>query len=233
MREIKRFDFTKIAEDLGYCPPARPELPIPPPSPSGQAGPNVPGGPGKTAGGGNRLQEMWPDSRALELLHYFDDKVAPGQEIEFEGHPICWAMIALLHKLTANPCFLYMPPFGKSLPLQPLKRTAQPKDNPLMKFAITEQGDDVRIVVTLLQDGNPNPFQMPFDEIEIQDIPPGKNLWLELDGRHYLFLFPIAKTFGQNCSTIYYKEGGKKWYCVVSNTPDAQVGDTPELSPFA
>lgn len=106
------------------------------------------------------VQDYVPDERAMRLQDHFNDYVASGEPIEFEGHSICWAMIALLQKLRKNQVLMYMPPFGKSLDLIPMRRVADPKDNPMMKFDITEQGDDVHIVVTLLNDGNPDPFQM-------------------------------------------------------------------------
>lgn len=163
---------------------------------------------------------------------YFADYEKSGDPIEFEGHSICWAMIALLQKLRKNQVLMYMPPFGKSLDLLPMKRVDDPKDNPMMCFDITEQGKDVRIVVTLLGGGNPDPFQMSLGDVEIKEIGSGKNIWLELVGGHFLFMFDMPGTFGADCNTMYYKEGGETWYCVASNDPAVQVGDKPEKSPF-
>lgn len=244
--EIKRINFNEVAAALGYV--AEPGGPGPggPGGPGGK-GPGGPGGPGGGKPSGPpqfptdpesirknslRFQKMWPDDRAMALQNYFDDYVASGEPIEFEGHSICWAMIALQQKLLKNKVLMYMPPFGKSLDLIPMKRVANPKDNPMMKFDVTEQGDDVRIVVTLLNGGNPDPFQMSLGDVEIQDIAPGKNIWLELVGAHYLFMFDMPKTFGADCRTMYYKEGGEQWYCVASNDPAVHVGDKPAKSPF-
>lgn len=247
MSEIKRFNFNQVAADLGYV--AEPGAGGPggpggkPGAPGGK--PGGPGGPGgKPAKAPNfsdpelirknalRFKAMWPDDRAMKLLHYFDDYVESGEPIDFEGHSICWAMIALQQKLRKNQVLMYMPPFGKSLELLPMKRVANPKDNPMMKFDITEKGDDVRIVVTLLGGGNPDPFQMSLGDVEIQDIAPGKNIWLELVGGHFLFMFDMPKTFGGDCRTMYYKEGGETWYCVASNVPEVQLGDKPGKGPF-
>lgn len=221
-------------------------------APGGPGG--APGGPGGASGGPGgkpaggapnfsdpelirknalRFKAMWPDERSMKLINeYFADYEKSGDPIDFEGHSICWAMIALQQKLLKNTVYMYMPPFGKSLDLVPMKRVAEPQDNPMMKFDVTEQGDDVRIVVTLLGGGNPDPFQMPLSDVEIKEIGSGKNIWLELVGGHFLFMFAFPKTFGADCNTMYYKEGGETWYCVASNTPDVNVGDKPEKSPF-
>ncbi len=241
MSEIKRFNFNQVAADLGYV--AEPGTGGPGGGPGGK--PGGPGGPGgKPAKAPNfsdpelirknaqRFKVMWPDDRAMKLLDYFNDYVESGEPIDFEGHSICWAMIALQQKLRKNQVLMYMPPFGKSLEMLPMKRVAHPKDNPMMKFDITEKGDDVRIVVTLLGGGNPDPFQMSLGDVEIQDIGPGKNIWLELVGGHFLFMFAMPKTFGDDCRTMYYKEGGETWYCVASNDPAVKQGDKPGKSPF-
>ena len=199
MEEIKHFNFTQIAAELGY-----PE------------------------------DTEWPDDQCIALLDYFNDYAVSGQPIEFEKHCIGWAMLALLQKLRNNKVSLYIPPLGKSLDLDPMRRVPEPKDNPMMQFDITEQGDDVHIVVKLLNGGNPNPFQMPLGDVEIREIGSGKNIWLELaEGKgHYLFVFDMPKTFGGDCRTMYYKEGGETWYCVASNHPSVRVGDKPGDSPF-
>ena len=239
MAEIKRFNFNDIAAELGYV--AEPGAGGPGGRPAG--GPGGPGG--KPAGGppnfsdpelikknAQRFKVMWPDERAMRLQDRFNDYVESGEPIEFEGHSICWAMIALIQKLRKNEVLMFMPPFGKSLELKPMQRVAEPKDNPMMKFDITEQGDDVRIVVTLLGGGNPDPFQMSLGDVEIKEIGSGKNIWLELVGGHFLFMFDMPKTFGGDCHAMYYKEGGETWYCVASNDPAIHLGDKPGKSPF-
>ena len=247
MADIKRFDFNKIAADLGYVAEGGPGGPggRPAGGPGGKpaGGPGGPGGkPGKAPDFSDpelirknalRFKAMWPDDRAMKLIGgYFADYEKSGDPIEFEGHSICWAMIALLQKLRKNQVLMYMPPFGKSLDLLPMKRVDDPKDNPMMRFDITEQGKDVRIVVTLLGGGNPDPFQMSLGDVEIREIGPGKNIWLELVGGHFLFMFDMPKTFGDDCNAMYYKEGGETWYCVASNDPTVKVGDKPAKSPF-
>ena len=179
-------------------------------------------------------ETTWPDDQCMVLLDYFEDYAASGQPIEFEKHCVGWAMLAVLQKLRNNKVSLYIPPLGKSLNLTPMKRVAEPKGNPMMRFDITEAGDDVHIVVTLLNGGNPNPFQMPFGDIEIKDIGSGKNIWVEFSkGKgHYLFVFDMPGTFGDDCRTMYYKEDGTTWYCVASNDPEVKVGDKPDRSPF-
>jgi hypothetical protein len=222
--EIKRFNFNDIAANLGYVAEAEP------PRPASGGDPHK--DPDAIRRNSLRFQKMWPKDRAMKLLHYFDDFVESGAPIEFEGHSICWAMIALQQRLRNNRVLMYMPPFGKSLEMLPLRRVAQPKDNPMMQFDITEQGNDVRIVVTLLNGGSPDPFQVSLGDVEIQEIGPGKNIWLELVGGHYLFMFAFPKTFGGDCNTMYYKEGGADWYCVVSNDPTVQVGSQPDSCPI-
>ena len=149
--EIKRFNFNQVAADLGYVAEDGPGGPGGRPA----GGPGGPGG--KPAGGppqfptdpesirrnSLRFQKMWPDERSMALQDYFNDYVASGEPIEFEGHSICWAMIALQQKLRANKVLMYMPPFGKSLDLVPMQRVAEPKDNPMMRFDVTEQGNYV------------------------------------------------------------------------------------------
>lgn len=246
MAEIKRFNFNQVAADLGYVAEPGPGGPGGPGGGKPAGGPGGPGGPGggKPAGAPNfsdpelikknaqRFKVMWPDERSMRLLDYFNDYVESGAPIDFEGHSICWAMIALQQKLLKNQVLMYMPPFGKSLEMLPMKRVAEPKDNPMMKFDVTEEGNDVRIVVTLLGGGNPDPFQMSLGDVEIKEIGSGKNIWLELVGGHFLFMFAMPKTFGGDCNTMYYKEGGETWYCVASNDPAVKVGDKPEKSPF-
>ena len=176
----------------------------------------------------------WPDDQCMKLLEYFDTCAASGQPVVFEKHCVGWAMLAILQKLRKNEVSLYIPPLGRSLELAPMKRVAEPGENPMMRFDITDRGEDVHIVVTLLNDGNPNPFQVPFRDIEIREIGTGKNIWLEFaEGKgHYLFVFDMPKTFGDDCRTMYYKEEGTTWYCVASNDPAVKVGDKPAKSPF-
>ncbi len=239
---IERINFNDVAAALGYVAEGGPGGPGRGAGGSGGPGgagagkpsgpPKFPTDPASIRRNSERFKKMWPDDRAMKLQDYFNDYVVSGRPIEFEGHSICWAMIALQQKLLPNRVLMYMPPFGKSLDLIPMKRVENPRDNPMMKFDITEQGDDVRIVVTLLNDGNPDPFQMSLGDVEIKEIGSGKNIWLELVGAHYLFMFDMPKTFGKDCKTMYYKEGGEQWYCVASNEPSVKVGDKPAKSPF-
>ncbi len=111
---------------------------------------------------------MWPKERILKLLDYFEPQAENGEPVEFLDHPACWGMIALQQKLVHNKVLLFMPPFGKSLEVLPFKQTDNPKDNPMMGFDMEEKGDDVLITMTLLGDGNPDPFQMPLADVEIQ-----------------------------------------------------------------
>ena len=87
------------------------------------------------------------------------------------------------------------------------------------------------MLLTVHLDPEKGPFDMPFDRIAAPEIPDGKNLYVRLDGRHLLFTFPVALTYGEKCRSIIMDYSGD-CICAVSHRPDLAVGSRTE-NPFA
>ena len=247
MSEMKRYNFNQVAADLG----AEVEGPGghggpggPGGGPGGQGGPGGPGGgPGGPGGGfpaggftpemskrsGERLAKMWPVERALKLFDYFAEQKASGEDVEFEGHPACWAMMALVDYLKDNKIYMYMPPFGKSLVLEAFTIGDEPVEGQLSTFTVEEKGEDVHLTATLNNGGNPDPFGIPFSSNVAPAIAAGKNIYIDLVGAHYIAVFSLPWTY-PDCKAMFMRMPDAT-YCVKSNTPEYQVGQTVE-NPF-
>lgn len=115
-----------------------------------------------------------------------------------------------------------MPGSTEYYPLQHIRPGGTPQESQPCTFAVKESGDNVLLTVTLKPDGTP--FDLPFGEITAPEIPAGKNIFVRLEGRHLLFTFPVALTYGAHCKTIVMDYAGE-CFCAVSNTPEVHVGD--------
>jgi hypothetical protein len=178
---------------------------------------------------GMRLAKMWPAERALKLFDYFAKEAETGEPLEFEGHPACWAMMALVEYLKNNKLYMYMPPFGKSLTLEPFKIGDTPVEGQLCTYEVEEKGENVHLTATLNNGGNPDPFAIPFGENVAPAIAAGKNIYIDLVGAHYIAVFPMPWTY-PDCKAMFMRMSDAT-YCVVSNTPEYKVGQTVE-NPF-
>jgi hypothetical protein len=172
---------------------------------------------------------MWPAERALTLFDYFAKEAETGEPLEFEGHPACWAMMALVEYLKNNKLYMYMPPFGKSLTLEAFKTGGDPVDGQLCTYEVEEKGDNVHLTATLTNGGNPDPFGIPFGDNVAPAIAAGKNIYVDLVGAHYIAVFPLPWTY-PDCKAMFMRMPDAT-YCVVSHTPEYKVGQTVE-NPF-
>lgn len=219
--QIRRVNFDDIARELGA------EV-----KPSGPPAGGPPAG-GPPSGGSHmpdsakRLAEIWTVERTLKLLDYFDKEAESGEPLEFEGHPACWTMMALLAKLRKCDLYMYMPPFGKSLVMAPFTIGDTPVDGQIATFEAEEKGENVRLVAT--QADGPNPFTIPYGDTVAPKIEPGKNIYVELHGARYLEVFGVPWTY-PDCKAMFMKMSDAT-YCIVSNTPEYKVGQTVEY-PF-
>lgn len=227
MSEIRRISFDAVARDLGADVPPRG-----PGGPGGKRPPAPPAGgftPEMSRQSGLRLAKMWPAERALKLPDYFAKEAESGEPLEFEGHPACWAMMMLVDRLKNNELYLYMPPFGKSLKLEAFSIGTEPAEGQLSTFEVEEKGQDVHLTATLTNGGNPDPFAIPFSANVAPAIAPGKNIYVELIGAHYLAVFSLPWTY-PDCNAMFMKMADAT-YCVMSHTPEYQAGQTVEF-PF-
>lgn len=252
---MERYNFNQVAADLGYVAEGGPGGPGGGPGGPGGApggapagGPGGPGGPGggmpemkkgpngvpifpasASKSNAERFAKMWPVERALKLFDYFKDAKENSTPLEFEGHPACWAMIALCGYLRNCQLSMYMPPFQRSFDLAPFTVADKPLDWQMFSTDLEENGDDVHLTLTLGDGGNPDPFRIPYGDNVVPPIADGKNIFVELVGAHYLVTFSLAWTY-PNCNTLWYNNGDV-CYCAYSNDPSVKVGDTKPL-PF-
>lgn len=219
MSELRRINFDAVARELGADVPQRgPGGPgkRPPPPPGGAFTPEM------SRQSALRLAGMWPVERSLKLLAYFAKQAETGEALEFEGHPACWAMMALVNQLKKCPLYMYMPPFGKSLKLEAFSIGGAPAEGQLSTFEVEERGENVRLTATLTNGGNPDPFAIPFSENVAPAIAPGKNIYVDLVGAHYIAVFSLPWTY-PDCKAMFMRMADGT-YCVASNTPEYQVG---------
>lgn len=232
MSTSNRISFNDVARDLGYT-----EDPRPGGAPGGAPGgemPRSPGGipqfsPEMSKQSALRMAKMWPKERALKLFDYFKEAADARKPIEFDGHPACWAMMALCNYLKDCELSLYLAPFQKSLNLAPFSVGESPVQGQMCTFEVTEKGNDVKLTVILGDDGNPDPFKIPLGSVVAPLIASGKNIYVELVGAHYLFTFGLPRTY-PDCKAMYMKMTDG-CYCVMSNEDGINVGDTVDY-PF-
>lgn len=234
---MERISFTDVAKALGY------EEAGGPGGPGGAPG-GAQGGPGampKSENGipqfspemskrsAERMAQMWPKERALKLFDYFKDAAENGSALEFEGHPACWAMMALCAYLKKCDLHMYMPPFQKSLILAPFTIGDKPVNGQMCTFEVEQKGEAVKLSVILGDGGNPDPFKIPFGDTVSPAIAPGKNIYVELVGPHYLVTFSLPWTY-PDCKNMYMNMPDG-CYCVYSSDGSANVGDIVDF-PF-
>ena len=137
-------------------------------------------------------------------------------------------MLAVMHLLRDCRIQTYIGVFDRTLPITAYGTGTAPAEGQPCSFSVEEQGDDVLLTVHL--DPDKGPFDMPFSQITAPEILAGKNIFVRLDGRHLLFTFPLALTYGADCRSIIMDYSGE-CFCSVSNTPELAVGEIVE-SPF-
>lgn len=172
---------------------------------------------------------VWGKEGGERVLAYLNAHYPPGSYFEYDGHGDCWMMLAIMDQLRDRELATYIGgPFGRTLKLEAYCTDITPIANQPCTFTVEEQGENVLLTVHLTPDGTP--FDLPFRDIVAPEIPAGKNIYVRLDGRHLLFAFPVALTYGESCKSIIMDYAGE-CVCAVSHRPDISVGDKTE-SPF-
>ena len=131
-------------------------------------------------------------------------------------------MMALMDELKDNDVYLCMPPANQDLKLEAYTIGDKPVDGQMATFTVEEKGNDVHLLATLNNGGNPDPFAMPMHENVAPAIAAGKNIYAELYGAHYIAVFNLPLTY-PDCNAMFMKLGDAT-YCVKSNTPEYKVG---------
>ena len=209
----ERVYFFELAKDMGIQ-----GMELPPkelPKPAGEAAmvhPNV-----------------WRKDGGEKLLQWLEERYHPGDIFEYDGHGDCWLMLAVMHQLRGCDIRTYIGAgFDRTLPITAYQIGGVPQESQPCTFTVEDSGDDVLLTVRLKPDGTP--FDLPFGEIIAPEIPAGKNIFVRLEGRHLLFTFPVALTYGERCNTIVMDYAGE-CFCAVSNSEEIHVGDLVE-NPF-
>ncbi len=212
----ERLYFHQLSQELGI---------------SGEQLPPMSGPPAPPAAGNRPMTHpnVWRKEGGEKLLAYLKAHYAPGDSLEYDGHADCWLMLAMMDQMRDCKISTYIGAgFDRVLPITAYKTGNHPTPGQPCTFTLEERGNDVCLTVHL--DPNGGPFNMPLDQITAPEIPAGKNIFVRLDGRHLLFTFPIALTYGTTCRSIVMDYDGE-CFVSVSNTPDLAVGDLIE-NPF-
>ena len=167
-------------------------------------------------------KNVWNKEAALKALDWLEAQYAPGEVFAYDGHGDCWLMLAVMYRLRDRDIQAYIGAFGNSLPIRACKTEGEPPEKQSCTFEVAEQGDDVLVTVHLSPDAGP--FDCPMDEIVAPALPAGKNIYLRLDGRHLLNLFPLALTYGDTCRTLCV-DYADECVCSVSHVPEVETGD--------
>lgn len=166
---------------------------------------------------------VWRKDGGEKLMKWLEERYHPGDVFEYDGHADCWLMLAVMHQLRACDIQTYIGAgFDRTLPITAYRIGGAPQETQPCTFTVKESGDNVLVTVHLKPDGTP--FDLPFSEIVAPELPAGKNIFVRLDGRHLLFTFPMALTYGTHCKTL-VMDYADECFCAVSNTPEVQVGD--------
>lgn len=218
MEEILKF--SELAQKLGVD-AGLPAMPGGAPGGPGGA-PGGPGGPGGAPGGSMIHSNTWGKEGGLKALEYLKQYAKEGESFVYDGHGDCWLMLAVLYQLRMCDLATYIGAFGKNLPLKAYAVGSTPKEGQPVYFDVKEEGDNILITANL--DPDKTPFDMPFDQIVAPEIPEGKNIYVRLNGRHLLFVFPLSLTYGDKAKAI-FMDYADDCYCSVSNTSEVSVGD--------
>lgn len=209
----ERVFFFELAKELGIA-----GAELSPPKPAGMPGPETMVHP-----------NVWHRDGGDKLLKWLEERYRPGDVFEYDGHADCWLMLAVMHQLRECDIRTYIGAgFDRTLPITAYRLGGAPQEKQPCMFSVREAGNNVQLTVHLKADGTP--FDLPFCDIVAPELPAGKNIFVRLDGRHLLFAFPVALTYGACCNTIVMDYAGE-CICAVSNTPEIQVGDLVE-NPF-
>lgn len=166
---------------------------------------------------------VWRKEGGQKLLAYLKAHYAPGDALEFDGHADCWLMLAMMDQMRDCQISTYIGAgFDRTLPIVAYKTGGAPAENQPCTFTLEEFGDYVYLTVHLRP--NSGPFDLYFGDIVAPEISPGKNIVVHLDGRHLLFTFPVALTYGKTCRSI-IMDYDHECFVSVSNTPNLAVGD--------
>lgn len=190
--------------------------------------PRKPDGPNAGADQPVTHPNVWSKENGRKLIALLQDRIAPGETLDYDGHADCWLMLALMDQMRNRNISAYIGAFHKSLPIVAYRIGKQPTDGQPCRFTVEAQGDNVLLTVHLEPDKGP--FDMEFGDIVAPEIPKGKNIFVRLEGRHLLFAFPVSLTYGEHCRSICMDYSGQ-CICAVSNTTALEPGDTVE-NPF-
>lgn len=172
---------------------------------------------------------VWRKDGGAKLLAYLKARYQSGDVLEYDGHGDCWLMLAMMDQMRECKLRTYIGgPFDKVLPIIAYRTGSQENPNQPCSFTLDEQGENVCLTVHLKPEGGP--FDMAFGDIVAPEIPEGKNIYVRLDGRHLLFTFPLALTYGETCRSLVMDYDGE-CFVSVSHTPELEVGDLVE-NPF-
>ena len=173
-------------------------------------------------------ENIWGKEGGKKLLGWLDAHVSPGGVFSYDGHADCWLMTAAMYHLRQSRIYTYIGAFDRMLEIRPYAAGKEPVEGQLCTFSVEEKGNSVLLTVHINPDRTP--FDMPFDEIGAPALPEGKDIFVRLDGRHLLFVFPMSLTYGAACRSLNVDFSGE-CLCAVSNDPSLEVGD-PVPCPF-
>jgi hypothetical protein len=171
----------------------------------------------------------WLGEAGKQTRAYFAQFAKPGEYIEYDGHCDCWLMLAILYDLRMCDINAYIKPFDKTLKICSYRQGDTPNPEQPAFFDVETQGDSVLLTCKLVPEKGP--FDMYFGDIVAPVIPEGKDIYIRLDGRHLLFTFPLALTYGDTARSVWVDYAGE-CVCAISHQPDPEPGDLGTC-PFA
>ena len=169
---------------------------------------------------------VWTKALSLKMLDWFRNYALSHDSAEFDGHADPWTMMAILDVLRDKRVTNFIGPFGKGLDMAPYAVGAEAKPGQPVTFRLETNGSTAHLTAVLAED--PNPFAMPLADIAAPAIPEGSDVFVSLEGRHYLFNFPLPLTYGEKCRAMYMQDGDG-YTCCISHTPDVKPGDPGQL----
>jgi hypothetical protein len=165
----------------------------------------------------------WLGEAGKQAREFFAQFANPGEYIEYDGHCDGWLMLAILYDLRMCDINAYMAaPFEKNLKVCSYRLGDTPDPEQPVFFDVKNQGDSVLLTCKLVPEKGP--FDMYFGDIVAPVLPEGKDIYVRLEGRHLLYIFPLALTYGDSARSIWMDYGGE-CVCGISHRPDAAPGD--------
>ena len=165
---------------------------------------------------------VWTRELGLKALDYFREYAKTHDHAEFDGHADPWIMMGIMNELRDIRVTNYLGPLGDKLDMVPYAVGAEPKEGQPVDFRLEMDGTTAHLTVIL--GDNANPFAMPIKDIAAPAIPDGSDIIVSLEGKHFIFNFPLPVTYGAKCRTMYMQDGDG-FSCCITNTPDVKLGD--------